>query len=141
LIVSAQMQSENKIYGMWKIYNCKTFFSFLSAFCLVEHSVLRHTWRVRSFSRAQLKTYLHIAYISNPTLLLLLLLLLMTLCRVFTITYLKQTIYLVYVVLQLFCIYNIYCMVLRTLKSVLYFYVSTFRSMCIVPSMALLCRS
>ena len=106
LIVSAQMQSENKIYGMWKIYNCKTFFSFLSAFCLVEHSVLRHTWRVRSFSRAQLKTYLHIAYISNPTLLLLLLLLLMTLCRVFTITYLKQTIYLVYVVLQLFCIYN-----------------------------------
>ena len=91
LIVSVHMQSENEIYGMWKIYNCKTFFSFLSAFSLMQYSALRHTWRFTSFNRAQLKSYLPFAHISNPTLLLLLLL--MTLCRVFKIMYLKQTMF------------------------------------------------
>jgi len=43
-------------------------------------------------------------------LLLLLLSLFSPLCRVFTIIYLKQIMFLGYIVLQLFCIYNLCCM-------------------------------
>ena len=54
--------------------------------------------------------------------------LLSTLCRVFTIMYLKQTTFLGYTVLRLFCMYSLCCM----LKYVLLFYISTSRSMCAV---------
>jgi hypothetical protein len=67
------MQSENEIYGMWKIYNCKPVFCVLSAFSLMENSAVRHTWRVRYINPDKLQIYLPIAHISNPKLLLLLL--------------------------------------------------------------------
>ena len=60
--------------------------------------------------------------------------------RVFTIIYLKQTTFLGYIVLQLFCSYNLcymYCSL--PLKCVLYFYISTFCSMCAVSNMAVFC--
>jgi len=58
-----------------------------------------------------------------------------TLCRVFTIIHLKQTIYLGYIVLQLFCNYSLCyfpCSMLCTF---------TFWSMCAVPNMAVFCSS
>ena len=47
-----------------------------------------------------------------------------------------------YVVLQLFCIYNCAtCNVIPPVKSVLYFYISTFCSMCAVSNMDVFCSS
>ena len=81
-------------------------------------------------------TYTHIKYIKlcicwcrqnfqdiNNTLLLLLLLLplLSPVCRVFTIKYLKQTMFLGYIVLQLFCIYNLCYLSWYFANCVLYF--------------------
>jgi len=51
--------------------------------------------------------------------------------------YLKKNIFLENIVLQLFCIYNLcYMNVISPVKYVLYFYISTFRSMCSVHNMA-----
>ena len=64
------------------------------------------------------------------------------LCTVFILIFLRQTMSLGNTVLQLFCCYLF--MVLISLVSVLnllYFYISTFRSMCAVPSMAVFCSS
>jgi hypothetical protein len=55
--------------------------------------------------------------------------LLSTLFRLFTIMYLKQTMFLGYTVLRLFCMYSLCYM----LKYVLLFYIGTSRSMCAVP--------
>ena len=58
-------------------------------------------------------------------------------CRVFTIIYLKQTMLLWYIVLQLFpTTICATCHVISPLQYVVYFYISTFRSMCAVPIMA-----
>jgi hypothetical protein len=68
----------------------------------------------------------------------LLLSLLSPLCsRVFTITYLKQPMFLGYTVLLLF-VFTICATreVISPVKYVLYFYISTFRSMCAVPNTA-----
>ena len=75
-------------------------------------------------------------------LLFLLLYLLSPLCRVFTIIYLKQTMFLEYIVLQLFCIsICATCNIILPMKYVLYYYISTFHSMCAVPNMAVFCSS
>jgi hypothetical protein len=66
--------------------------------------------------------------------------LLSPLCRVFTVTCLKQTIFLGNTVLQLFCSYNLCYMLLPTLN-ILYCYISISRSMCAVPNMAVCCSS
>ena len=72
-------------------------------------------------------------FVLNYILLLLLLLLSSSpLCRVFLLISLKQTMSLGNTVLQLFCCYYSWC---------LYFYISTFRSMCAVPNMAVFCSS
>jgi hypothetical protein len=58
--------------------------------------------------------------------------------------YLKQTMYLGYRGLQLFCIYNlcyVYVVMLFPTLNVLYFNTGTFRSMCAVPNMAILWSS
>jgi len=57
--------------------------------------------------------------------------------KVFTIIYPKQAMLLGYTVLQLFCIYNLCYMQWY----VLYFYISTSRSMCAVPNIAVFCSS
>jgi len=62
--------------------------------------------------------------------------LLSPLCRVFTIIYLKQIVSLGYILLQLLYIYNLCYM---NVKYVLYFHISTSRSMCAVPNMADFC--
>jgi hypothetical protein len=80
--------------------------------------------------------------VANILVLLLLLLLLgyyllSPLCRVFTIVYLKQTMFPGYIlVLQLLCGYNVGHVILFSMLHVLYFYIITFRSTCAVPSMA-----
>jgi hypothetical protein len=75
-------------------------------------------------------------------LLVLLLSLLSPLCIVFTITYLRHTMFLRYTVLQLFCIYNLcYVQCYFAVKYVLYFYISTFRSLCAVHNTAVFCSS
>jgi len=67
---------------------------------------------------------------------LLLLSLLSPLCRVITNIYLKQFVFQGYIVLQLFAFtISATCNVISTVKYVLYFYSSTFRSMCAVPNM------
>jgi len=73
----------------------------------------------------------------KTSLLLLLLSMLSLLCRVFTIIYLKQTMFLGYIVLQLICIYNLcYRKCFFALKYVLYFENTTSRRICAVPHMA-----
>ena len=68
---------------------------------------------------------------------LLLLLLLSPSCRVFINTFLTQTMFLQYILLQLFCIYNLYYMYfILHMTHVLYFYINTPDSKCAVPSMA-----
>jgi hypothetical protein len=68
--------------------------------------------------------------------------LLSPLCRVFTIIYLKQTMFLGCVVLQLFCIYNFMLHVmLLGMFHVLYLYIITSCSLCAVPNMAVFCSS
>ena len=58
-------------------------------------------------------------------------------CSIFTVIYVKQTIFLWYIVMQLFCITICdSCNVISHIKYVLHFSVSTFRSMCAVPNMA-----
>ena len=57
---------------------------------------------------------------------------LLPLCRVFTIMYPKQTMFLGYVVLYLQFVLH----VISPVKCVLYSYITTFRSMCAVPNMA-----
>ena len=82
-------------------------------------------------------------------LLLLLLLLLLSsppsspLCRVFILIYLTQTVSLGNTVLQLFCCYYSWCLYVSSVSvlNLLYFYISTFRSMCAVPNMAVFCSS
>ena len=70
--------------------------------------------------------------LSDSTVFLLLLLLSLSvlsspLYRVFTIIHLKQNMFLQYIVLQLFCIYNLcYSSVILHVKYVFYFYISTF---------------
>jgi hypothetical protein len=49
-------------------------------------------------------------------------------CMTFTIIYLKQTMFLVYTVLQLFCIYNLLHVMLLPMLNALYFYISASRS-------------
>ena len=59
-----------------------------------------------------------------------------------TITYLKQTMFLGYIVLQLFYIYSLCsCNVISHLKYISYFYISTFCSVRAVPCMAVFCSS
>ena len=53
--------------------------------------------------------------------------------------YLKQNIFLWYIVLQLFCIYNMWY--ISPVKCVSYFYISTSRTMCAVPNTAVFCSS
>ena len=84
--------------------------------------------------------------LSDSILLLLLLLLLSYLSplwRMFTIIYLRQTMFLGYIVLQLFCIYSLCATrnVISPVKYVLDLYVITFHSMCAVTSMAVFCSS
>jgi hypothetical protein len=56
--------------------------------------------------------------------------------------YLNQTMFLGHMGLHLFCIYNLcYIYVISPLIYVVYFYISTFRSMCAVPNMTVLCSS
>ena len=63
-------------------------------------------------------------------------------CRVFTIIHLKPTVFLRYIVFQLFCItICATCNVFWPVKYVLYSYISTFHSMCAVPNMAVFCSS
>jgi hypothetical protein len=68
--------------------------------------------------------------------LLLLLLSLSLLCRVFTIMYLKQTMFLGYIMLELLFICNLcFTNIISPEKYVVYFYLSTFRSVRAVPNM------
>ena len=59
--------------------------------------------------------------------------------RVFVLILLRQTMSLGNTVLQLFCCYHSWCLV--PVLNLLYFYISTFRSMCAVPNMAVFCSS
>ena len=61
---------------------------------------------------------------------------------VFTIMHLKQTMFIGYTVLScsVFTV-CVTCNVISPVKYVLYFYISTFRSLCAVPNMAVLCSS
>ena len=64
------------------------------------------------------------------------------LCRVFILIFLRQTMSLGNTVLQLFCCYYSWCLIsLVSVLNLLYFYISTFRSMCAVPNMAVFCSS
>jgi hypothetical protein len=65
---------------------------------------------------------------------LFLLYLLALLFRVFTIIHLQQAMFLGYIVLQLICIYNLFC--ISHVKHVLYFHITTLQSMRAVPIMA-----
>ena len=86
----------------------------------------------------------HILFIWNSLFLFLLLLLLLLLsllsplCRVFTIIYLKQTMLLGYVVVQLYCIYYLllHVMLFRQWNMFCTFTLALLRSMCAVSNMA-----
>ena len=82
------------------------------------------------------------ALLSSPLIIIIIIIIIMlfTLCRVFTIIYLKQTVFLGCIVL--FCIY-ILCTsnVISHVKYVLYSYISTLRIMCAVLSMTVVCSS
>ena len=62
------------------------------------------------------------------------------LCRVFILIFLRQIMSLGKTVLQLFCCYYSWLSLVPVLN-LLYFYISTFRSMCAVPNMAVFCSS
>ena len=76
-------------------------------------------------------------------LLLLLLLSLSPLCMVFTHIFLRQTMSLGNTVCQLFCLYYVFMVSISLVPALalLYFYVSTFRSTCAVPNVAVFCSS
>ena len=83
------------------------------------------------------------ARLSNPFIIIIIIIIMLApLCRVFTIIYLKQTVFLGCIVMRLFCIY-ILCTsnVISHVKYVLYSYINTFRIMCAVPSMTVVCSS
>ena len=66
------------------------------------------------------------------------------LCTVFIHIFLRQTMSLGNTAFQLFCHYYLWCLLSISLVpalALLYFYVSTFRSMCSVPNMAVFCSS
>jgi hypothetical protein len=63
------------------------------------------------------------------------------LCRVFIHTFLRQTMSLRNTMLQLFCRYCLVPISLVPVLTLMYFYISTFRSMCAVPNMAVFCSS
>ena len=64
------------------------------------------------------------------------------LCRVFIHIFMRQTMSLGNTVFQLFCHYYLWCLYRKVpALALLYFYVSTFRSMCAVPNMAVFCSS
>jgi hypothetical protein len=66
--------------------------------------------REKKWLESERQPYIAIAQIFSPLLLLLLLLLLHLcplLCSVFTIMYLKQTVFVWYIMLQLFCFYRL----------------------------------
>ena len=62
---------------------------------------------------------------------------------IFTIIYLGQTMFLVYVVLQLFCVYSLWYMwwMLFKMLNVLNVYISAFLSLCAVPNITVFCTS
>ena len=65
-----------------------------------------------------------------------------SLCRLFILIFLIQTMSLGNTVLQLFCCYySRYLISLVSVLNLLYFYISTFRSTCAVPNMAVFCSS
>ena len=62
-------------------------------------------------------------------------------CGVFILVLLRQIMSLRNTVLQLFCCYYSCCFSLVSVLNLLYFYISTFRSMCTVPNMAIFSSS
>jgi hypothetical protein len=64
------------------------------------------------------------------------------LCKVFAITYVKRTVFLGYIVLQLFCIHSLWYIQCRFPCYLSYSHISTFpiRPLCVVPYMPVFCN-
>jgi len=121
------------------VYVCEVTGGRCRALILSEDTFRKH-WRATII--VMFLIFVNIMFILSLDVLLLLLLLLLylsSLCRIFTIVYLQQTMCLRYIVAAVLYLRFVLHVILFHMLNVLYFYISTSRSMCVVPSMAHFC--